>query len=230
MRLFKRILKIVLIGIILGGLMIMFQRQYGWTDDQLWRNYMFAAIGLVLLSLIISVILQVLYIRKVMATQDLLNDGKIEEFLGENEAILEKTRNPIKRALVKLNMTAGYGEIKDYKKGYELLETINLKDMKGINRGVYLNNKVYFLFKLNRDQEAVDLMEKEQLEFSKWKNSQLAPHILLSRIMAAVYKGDTEQAKEWTKFMAEQPQNPRIRRELELLSEELNIEIADNPV
>ncbi|NLY09157.1 MAG: hypothetical protein GXZ11_04560 [Tissierellia bacterium] len=223
MTVIRKISKIIVIGVLIGILMLLLQNKLGWSDSLLMYYYKWTATIIILGAIAFNIVWQILFIKKVLGTAKLLEDGKVDDYIGENEAILDKTTNPMRQAMIKLNIAVGYGEKNNYRKALSIMEEININLVRGINRGVYINNLAYFLFKNNRDNEGLAILSKYDSELVKWQNTNLGPHIYFTNILAQVAQGDNDKAKEMLANVLETVKDKRILEDANELANELGV-------
>lgn len=127
-------------------------------------------INILTLFLISLFIFSVIYIFVYLHIQ-----YKIKLFLSDKEVDLDKLENNILsisnkklRTYFMINLSVGYSVKKDFEKALYLLEKIDITRQSNKTKVIYYNNMAFFLYKIEKKEEAKDLLEKEKELFEKY--------------------------------------------------------------
>ncbi|MBR6501368.1 MAG: hypothetical protein IKT25_07665, partial [Firmicutes bacterium] len=127
----RRAGRTVAIGVALGISLGFITSVLDIDRDVFMKYYIVAAILIVLGVFLYNL----LYIRKhnqeMNQAINLLNEGKTEEYMVRVSELERKVKGKALKNLMRLNLTAGYCDLKEYEKALEILETLRKEKLKG---------------------------------------------------------------------------------------------------
>lgn len=194
----KRFIRIIGIGIPLGIVLIVIKNVMNIEDDVFWKQYMIVGALVIVGAVIINCIYQIKFVKKLnKITKLITEDDNIDLFFEKIEKLLTKCKSNYNRSLLLINLSYGYAKKEQYAKGLEVLESIEPKRVKGINKIIFYLNMSCFHFHLGNYEDVISITEKNSKEFSKFKNNpHLGWNIASNNIYFYIAKGEFEEAKK----------------------------------
>ncbi|QHI71219.1 hypothetical protein [Aminipila terrae] len=218
----KRKIKIIFgIGVPVGILLVIVQNLMNIDDQLFWKLY-FIMGGLAIVgAVIINIIFQMKFIKKLKIMTRQAKEQKNYDFLiKEMENLLKKYKSKQNRWFIKMTLCYGLAGKKEYTEGLEVLEEIEYKNIKGINRTVYYLNLVYFHFHLGNYEEVIKVTDDNSKELLQYKNNpQVAKHIAANSIYYHIAKGQYEVAGKLLKEAEDNWKDPEMMEVWEMLEE-----------
>ncbi|MBN7771787.1 hypothetical protein [Clostridium aminobutyricum] len=189
--------RILMLGIPLGILCAIFKNHFNISNDAFWKYYYIFGIAAILLAVLINGAYQFRFAKKLNAlTEILLTDRDEERFIAENEELLRNTKERHHRALIYLNLCAGYSDKEAFETAKEMLLKVPEQDFRGINKLVYYINLAYIDFRLLEVQEALAVLRRFDKQFTNLQNhKQLGGHLAILKIFDLIYTEQTEEAQ-----------------------------------
>lgn len=213
----KHHLKIILgAGILFGAALLFLQHFLKLSDMETWRMYLFLAVVILGSSVLVNLIWQFRFMRKLKQINRAFKENNdIEKFIRANEELFKTTRSPHFRSLLQINLSAAAARKNDYKKGMELLLEVDLKKLSGINKAVYYCNLIHFYFKLDEKEEALRLMKEQRKLLQRWEDStHLQVYILIVRQLERIANGRFDEAEKYLPELETLCTTDELREEL----------------
>lgn len=192
-----RIGRILAIGIPLGIVCGVLKSFFQISNEEFWKYYIDIGIAVIIFSVLINIAYQVRFSKKLNALiNDFLKDGDADHFISENQKLLAKTKMKFHRALIFINLSAGYSDKEDFITAKQMLLQVSEKHLRGINKIVYYISLSYIHFRLFEIQEALDLMRLWDKQLCDLQEHQkLGGHIAILKIFELIYTDQLEQAR-----------------------------------
>lgn len=201
------------IGIPLGIVCGVFKSYFHISNEAFWKYYILIGIVIIILSVLINVVYQVRFSNQLKTLINaFLKDEDADHFITENQKLLAKTKMKFHRALIFINLSAGYSDKEDFSMAKQMLLQVSEKHLRGINKVVYYISLAYIHFRLLETQEALDLMKiwDKQL-FELQEHQKLGGHIAILRIFALIYTDQLDQARVLLSTSKEKWTDPRLK-------------------
>lgn len=207
------------VGIPLGIILAIMKNVMDIREDTFWKYYIMLSIIVIAGVVILTCLYQVRFARKLNAiNKQVMGQGNLDLFFEDVENLLSKTKSKFHRSLLMINLCYGLGKKKEYAKGLEILSSIDLKSVKGINRMIYYLDKVCFHFYLGNYEEVISIIEENKENFLKFgKNPHIDWNIAANNIYYHIAKGETEEAKELLEQAKLQWKDRNMQEEWELI-------------
>ena len=168
-----------------------------------------------------------LYIRKhnqeMNQAINLLNEGKTEEYMVRVSELERKVKGKALKNLMRLNLTAGYCDLKEYEKALEILETLRKEKLKGDVELVWRLNTCLCYFYTGRRKEAMQLYNESKALFSSSKKKGLhVPNIAILDMLAMIEDGRKKEARQYLEFAREKWPQMRLEEDYRMIDALLN--------
>ncbi|QIB69195.1 hypothetical protein Ami103574_07605 [Aminipila butyrica] len=210
-------LKIIFgVGVPLGLLMAVLKNALNIEDDRFWRYYAIGAAIAIFGAILINLFYQLRLVKKLKAVTNHAKENQDYDLLiREMEQMLATYKGKYSRSLFKMNICYALAKKKQYAEGLELLNSLDVKTVKGLNKLIFYLNQVYFYFYLDNLDEVIRINQEWGREFAKFEeHPQLGEHVAANRVYLAVAQGQLEQAwdllaeaeRKWTDRGAQEEQ------------------------
>ena len=155
--------------------------------------------------------------KKLLPTLELLEEGKINQFIKVNELTLEEVSNPSIKLKIILFIIVGYEKKKDYNTPRKLLEEIDIKYLTKEDKVIHQATLCVMSFKSNHTKEAYEILENNKAEFSKYRGTFKEPGIMVTYVDIVVLenKGKYKEAIELIKKARQTLGNDAFKDEYE---------------
>lgn len=219
----KRIFKIVAAGTFLGLILVMIRIIFQIDEDKFLRGYWMTAAAAVIGAAAVNVLYNIAYQRKMRKIAALLEEGKPGEYIAETEKLLQAARGRNLRNVLKLNLAAGYMDIKQYDTAVNMLEELSGKRLLGSAvRLVHRLNLSMSYFYTAQYEKAMELYNGSRKVFEPYRNSRAyGGHIAVVDILAAIENGRYEEAKGLLDTARRSWSNPRLQDAFTMLDKSL---------
>ena len=167
-----------------------------------------------------------LYIRKhnqaMNQAINLLNEGKTEEYMDRVSELERKVKGKALKNLMRLNLTAGYCDLKEYDKALDILESLKKEKLKGDVELVWRLNTCLCYFYTGRKKEAMQLYNESKALFSASKKKGLhVPNIAILDMLAMIEDGRKKEARQYLEFAKEKWPQMRLEEDYRMIDERL---------
>jgi len=208
-----RIGRILAIGIPLGIICGVLKSFFQISNEVFWKYYIVIGIAIIIFSVLINIAYQIRFSNQLKALINVfLKDGDADHFIAENQKLLAKTKMKFHRALIFINLSAGYSDKEDFITAKQMLLQVPEKHLRGINKIVYYISLAYIDFRLLDIQEALDLMKIWDKQLSDLQEHQkLGGHIAILEIFELIYTEKLEQARLLLSTSRETWTDPRLQ-------------------
>ena len=193
----KRGLKIVFVGVCIGLVLGVLKGVFQIDDDVFNRWYWIIAVAVVLGAVLVNVLYNISYQRKMKKLIPLLEEQKPREYVAGVERLLETAKGENLRKILNMNLAAGYIDLKQFDKAAELLEGISEKGLVGSTvKTVYRLNLCTCYFQSARGEEALELYHDSQKIFEPQRSGKLyGGNITILDMLAAIQSKEYAQAE-----------------------------------
>lgn len=209
----KRILKIIFIGIILGIFLVMIQNIFQIDEDTFLHIYWIFAVVFVVGAVCINVFYNLFYQQKMRKIAALLDAGKLNEYITEIEKLLQNAKGKNLRNILKLNLSAGYIEAKQYDIAINILEELSSQHLSGSTiQMVHRLNLCMSYFYTAQYEKAMKLYQESQKIFHSHRNSKVyGGNVIVVDILAEIQNEQFESAKKLLNTARKSWKNHRLQ-------------------
>lgn len=184
----------VCIGLVLGVLKGALQIDDGVFDRWYWIIAVVAVLGAVL----VNVLYNISYQRKMQKLIPLLEGQRPQEYVAGVERLLQTAKGQNLRKILTMNLSAGYIDLKQFDEAIKLLEGISEKGLAGSAvKTVYRLNLCTCYFQSGRGEEALELYNDSRKIFEPQRGGKLyGGNIAILDMLAAIQEERYSRAEE----------------------------------
>ncbi len=193
----KKTWKIILFGVLFGLFLGVLKGVFQVKDDVFNRWYWAIAVAVVLGAVLVNVLYNISYQRKMKTLIPLLEAGKPQEYVTGVERLLETAKGQNLRKILTMNLAAGYIDLKQFDKAIELLEGISDKKFVGTAaKTVYRLNLCTCYFQTAQGEKALALYHDSQEVFEPQRGGKLyGGNIAILDMLAAIQGKEYDRAE-----------------------------------
>ncbi|MBQ8590829.1 MAG: tetratricopeptide repeat protein [Firmicutes bacterium] len=219
----EQTIRIIVIGVIAGVVLAIGRDALGIDIDVFMKWYFIGAIVLMICVLLGVVIYTMNYKNKMIKAMALLNEGKATEYVEVVSAMEQKALGKSLKNILRLNLTAGYCDLKEYDKAVEILEKLKSEKLKGDVDLVCRLNTCLCYFYTGRTEEAMQLYNESKVLFVTAKNKGVhVPNIAILDMWAMIENGRKKEARQYLEFAREKWPQMRLEEDYRIIEEQLN--------
>lgn len=184
----KRIIRILILGIILGLGMLIIQNIFNLDNDKFMSYYWKFALVFLALVVISYIVYHLYFNHKIKKALDYFEKGKYQIYIEEMKKLLSSARGDLLKDVIRLNLAAAYLNNEEFDKGLQTLEEIDIKSLsQEIYRLVYYINLNIAYFELGQYHNFKDMYLSKKDLFEKYKDDEnYGKNIDQLRIMEAI--------------------------------------------
>jgi len=219
----RRVSKTLVTGVVLGLGLGFITSALDIDKDVFFNYYIFAAVLIVIGIFFYNL----LYIRKhnqeISRAIALFNEGKTEDYIKRVSELERKVKRKALKNLMRLNLTAGYCDLKEYDKALEILEALKNEKLKGDVELVWRLNTCLCYFYTGRTKEAMQLYNESKHLFTAAKKKGVhVSNIAILDMMAMIEDGRKKEARQYLEFAREKWPQMRLEEDYRMIEERLN--------
>lgn len=193
----KHILKVIGIGVVLGFVLLFFKQVLNLPEDVFMKYYWIFGVGVIVAAVLFNILYIRGYQKKMKAAALLLEQGKPQEYIKAVEALRQKAKGRHLQNLFALNLSAGYCDLKEYKKAIELLKSLENARLYQNLKLVYTINLCVCYFYDGQTEKALALYESGQKLFRSPVATKLyGGNIAVLDVFALIAQGELDRAKK----------------------------------
>lgn len=194
----KRVMKIVFAGVCIGLVLGVLKGALQIDDGVFDRWYWIIAVVAVLGAVLVNVLYNISYQRKMQKLIPLLEGQRPQEYVAGVERLLQTAKGENLRKILKMNLAAGYIDLKQFEKAIELLEGISGKGLVGSAvKTVYRLNLCTCYFHAARYEKALELYNDSQKIFEPQRNGKsYGGNIAILDMLAAIQSKEYARAEQ----------------------------------
>ncbi len=161
-------------------------------------GYWIAALVVLTGVLLVNILYNVSYQRRMKQIAPLLEAGKPQEYIEGVEQLLKTAKGQSLKTILTMNLSAGYIDLKEFDKAIELLEGISDKKPVGTAvKTVYRLNLCTCYFNTDQGEKALMLYNDSQKIFEAQRGGKLyGVNIAILDMLAAIQNRRYDQAEE----------------------------------
>lgn len=194
----KKVYKVLAAGIGLGLLITILSIAFKWEEDKVLYYYWRIGFVILLIILIVNTCYYFYKVKQIKKLMKLFEEEKYQSFVDQMEKLIAKTKVKTIKNIMKLNLGAGYIELKDPKKTLEIYKTLDPKKLSSKElKLVYWLNTMVSYFRLE-DYKNFKIAYKDNGEILKAfeNNKNYSNSIQEVYILKAILDEDLDQARE----------------------------------
>lgn len=216
----KRIVKIIIGGVCWGLPFLIAKIVFQIPNGILWLYYLVFSGILFFGTAAINICYNLYYQKKLNAAVQLYKDGRIEEYIAEVEAMLDRVKGRYMNNMLTINLSAGYCELRQYDKAAELLESLTNAKLSGESKLIHRLNLCLCYFYQKQTDRAMALYENSKKVFDSYRNNRLYEgNIAVLEIYTAVAAKDYVRAAKLLQTAQSTWDNPRFLEDYRCLEE-----------
>ena len=193
----RRFLRVAALGVVLGLLLVLLQHTLGMETGPFLRGYGIAAVTVLGVALLCNILYNDRYRKKVQAAAALLEAGKAAEYIHTIEGLLQTPRGRQLKNLLRLNLTAGYCDLKDYHKAIQILEELEQEPLRGVVRMIQRLNLCVCCFYAGQDARALAVYDASDGIFAPYRGgAAYGKNLAVVDMLADIRRGRYDRARE----------------------------------
>lgn len=221
----KHILKVIGIGVMLGLALLLIQKALHIPEEIFMRYYWLFGVAVVAAAVLFNHFYHRSFLKKMKTAAILLEQGKPQEYIQAVEALRQKANGRYLQNLFTLNLSAGYCDLKEYKKAIELLKSLENARLYHDLKLVYHINLCVCYFYDGQSEKALALYENGQKLFQSPLAAKLySGNIAVLDVFALMEQGETDRAKELLTTAREAHPDLRLQADFAYFEEKLQHE------
>lgn len=221
----KRTIRNIILGSLLyGGTFLAFKIKFGLSEKMVTKYYIIASVILVAVVMVVNIRWQMRFVKKLKGIEKILiEEQNPDKFIEENEKLLQSIKSDYNKAIININLSAGYCDKGDYEKAKEILLSTPVKKLTGLNEIIYYMNLAYVYFRLEEGDIALETLEKHNKDFLRLKDhTPLGGSIASLRIFEYIAHDEIPKAKDLLISSKEKWDDKRFQSDWEFLETKLN--------
>lgn len=220
----KHIFKVLLIGIGLGIFLAELQRILSIDSKTFMHYYWMAAPVVVIAATLIYCIYYMSYAQKIKHLEKLFRQEQFSEYVDGTRKLLQTAKGKYLKAILTLNLAAGFMEMEQLDAARQMLESISVKDLKGgAVKVVYYINLCECYIRDEQSERACEIYRERKDLFDRYRGSKIyGANIALLDIMIAICKDEREQAKSLLGIAQKTWQEARFQTTFQKLADVVN--------
>ena len=216
----KRVGKILAIGITLGVGLSLIRIALDIDKDTFLVYYWMVAIVLLVGAMIFNVLYTKKYYKEMYRAVDVLNQGNAEEYIAMVSELEQKVKGKALKNLFRLNLTAGYCDLKQYEKALTILNELRGEKLRGDMDLVWRLNTCCCHFYLGNGEEGVRWYEENQKRFKEVQSRGLhAGNVAILELFYLIEKKRFTDAQELLEKARVDWDEPRLKDDYQFIEE-----------
>lgn len=210
----KHYIKLVLLGVCIGIVSMLIQHAFHIEEDVFLLGYWSIAITIILLVVLFHTGYHLLYFKKMKHAIQLLEACKPQEYIEAMEHLLQTAKGKELKKVLRLNLTAGYCDLKEYEKALQILESMDNGKLKGGLQLVHHLNLCICYFYTGQIEKAMTLYQIPKESFSIYRKhpDSFTQYFFSLDILAAIATKDLRKADTLLKQAEETWHDPRSQK------------------
>lgn len=214
----KHFVKVVAAGIGIGILLLIIRSIFKIDEDVFMKGFWIVGGIFIIGAALFNILYVFRYQKKMKRVAGLLEDGKTEEYIAEVKKLLQSAKGHELKNLFRLNLSAGYCDLKQFDKAIDILEELSGEKLRGELKMVNALNLCLCYFYTEQNERALELYDRSQKSFERARKSPYyGGNIAVLDMLAAVAEGRTEVAEKMLAEAAETWDNPRLQEDFKYI-------------
>lgn len=195
--LMKQIIRMVLAGICLGLVLLLVQKGLHIEEAVFMKWYWLAAPGIIAAAVLVHVLYHYSYQKKMRALAALLEEGSTDAYIEGVQSLLASAKSNSLKQVLKLNLSAGYCEKRQFEAALGILEELSEEPLHGVIKMIHRLNLCVCYFYMSQNDKALSLYRESEKTFAPYRgSSSYGGNLAVLDMLAAIAKGDYFGAKK----------------------------------
>lgn len=218
----KHVIKVVAFGIVLGVVLTVLQNALQIEKNTFLRGYFIVGIAVIVGAALVNLLYNRHYWKQMRKAAELLGEGRTEEYVETVDRFLQRAKGRRLKNLLKLNLSAGYCDLKQYDRAIQILEELSQEKLTGVVKMTHRLNLCLCYFYSGQNDKAVELYQASEKEFAPFReNAYYGGSLAILEILAALEKGERDRAEALLKQAKETWNYPRLQDDYRRIEERL---------
>jgi len=218
----KRFFRIVAIGTALGLVLVAVQHALRMETDDFLRGYWTGAAAVLGLAVVCNICYNLRYRKKLIKALPLLEQGKPDEYITAVEGLLRSAMGRQLKNLLRLNLTAGYCDTKEFQKAIDLLEQLETERLPKAARMVQRLNLCLCYFSTGQGDRAMQVYDTSERLFAPYRGgSSYGKNLAVLDMLADLQKGDYDGARQLLETARKTWDDPRLAGYYDFIEKQL---------
>ncbi len=163
-KIFKgRFLKIAVLGIVYGVVLLIIRFAFDISEENMNFVMLISGAFIIIAAVSVNIIYHVYYEKKMFRLMSLFEKGEIDAYIAEMEKLENKLgKTKYLCAYIRLNLSAGYLERKEYEKAEDILKELDFSKQKFELEAVRRINLCISLYNAGKYEELLSLYEDSE--------------------------------------------------------------------
>lgn len=223
----KRFVKVIAFGVALGLGLVALQHALKMETGAFLQGYWLGAATLLVVVALCNLCYNLRYQKRVRQAAALLEEGKADEYITTVEGLLRTAKGEQLKNLLRLNLTAGYCDKKEFQKAIDLLEELEDARLQGPVRMIQRLNLCICYFYTNRDDQAMKVYDASDDLFAPYRGgAAYGKNLAVLDMLADIQKGQYDDARELLETARKNWNNPRIAADYDYIEKLLEEKTA----
>lgn len=210
----KHFVKVVAAGIGIGILLLIIRSIFKIDEDVFMKGFWIAGTIVIAVAVLFNLLYVSGYRKKMKAAVLLMEEGRIDEYMAEVQKMLQTAKGRALKNLFRLNLSAGYCELKQFDKAIDILEELSGEKLRGEVEMVHAINLCLCYFYTEQNDRALELYGRSRRLFERSRNSPYyGGNIAVLDMLAAVAEGRTDEVEKMLAEAVETWDNPRLQED-----------------
>ncbi len=218
----KHFIKVIAFGIVLGVVLAFLQNALRIEKNTFLLWYFIVGIAVIVGVALVNLLYNRHYWKEMLKAAALLGEGKTEEYVDAVDRLLQRAKGRRLKNLLKLNLSAGYCDLKQYDRAIQILEDLSQEKLSGVVKMVRRLNLCVCYFYSGQNDKAMELYQASEQEFAPFrKDANYGGSLAILEILAALEKGEKDRAGALLKQAKETWNYPRLQDDYRRIEERL---------
>lgn len=218
----KHFVKVIAAGIGIGIVLAVIQNGLQIEKTLFLKVYFMVGIAVIAGAVLINLLYYKKYREEMRQAAVLLEEGRTQEYVDTVKNMLQRAKGRQIRNLLKLNLSAGYCDLKQFDQAIDLLEGLSQERLSGIVKMVHRLNLCVCYFYTGQNAKAMELYQASEKEFAPFRNNAAyGGNLAVLEMLADLENGERDQAKALLKQAREAWNHPRLQEDYRKIEERL---------
>jgi len=218
----KRFFRIVAIGTVLGLVLVAVQHALRIETDDFLRGYWICAAAVLGLAAVCNICYNLRYRKKLIKALSLLEQGKPDEYITAVENLLRSAKGRQLKNLLRLNLSAGYCDKKEFQKAIELLEQLETERLPRTARMVQRLNLCICYFSAGQGGRALELCDASDRLFAPYRGgAAYGKNLAVLDMLADLQRGDYDKVRRLLETARKAWDDPRLAEYYDFIEKQL---------
>lgn len=223
----KHFLKVIAFGAALGLVLVVVQQLLRIETGTFLRGYFIGAATILAAAAVCNILYNLRFRKKIQQAALLLEEGKPDEYITAVEQLVRTARGRQLKNLLRLNLTAGYCDKKEYSKAIALLEELEDARLQGAVRMIQRLNLCLCYFYTGRDDRAMAVYDASDALFAPYRGgAAYGKNLAVVDMLADIQKGRYDDVRQLLETARKNWNNPRIAADYDYIEKLLEEKTA----